>query len=104
METIITIALLDEEFKFKADENSSVDPQEIACYLADEIRKVEVRFPAHARKTSKLAIVLMAALNITRDKFELRNNHSTFIQTVSSRAEQIDRLIRSHEPDSMPRL
>ncbi len=95
METIITIELLDEQFKFKADENSAVDPREIALYLTEEIRQVETRFPAYARKTNKLAIVVTAALNIAKQNCELKNNHQHFLQSVATRAERLDRMIRS---------
>lgn len=99
---IITIELLDEQFKFKTDENSIVDPQDIAHHLIEEITQVEAKFPVYARKTSKLAIVVMAALNIAKDNFELQNRHSTFINNVSTRAERLDFLIRSYKFDSMP--
>lgn len=93
MEKIITIELLDEQFKFKADENSSVDPQEIALYLAEEVKAVEARFPAYARKTNKLAIVVTAALNIAKHNSELRSHHQSFLNTVATRAERLERLI-----------
>ena len=95
METIITIELLDEQFKFKADENSTVDPQDIALYLTEEIKQVEARFPAYARKTNKLAIVVTAALNIAKQNCELKSQNTRFLHTVSTRAEKLDRLIRS---------
>ncbi len=102
VEKIITIELLDEQFKFKADANSTVDPQDIAHHLIEEITQVEAKFPAYARKTSKLAIVVMAALNIAKNNFELQNHHSTFLNTVSTRAEKLDYMIRSCSFDSMP--
>ncbi len=95
MERIITIELLDEQFKFKADENSTVNPEDIAHYLTAEIKQVESRFPAHARKTNKLAIVVTAALNIAKHNVELKNDHLSFLNTVAARTDRLDRLIRS---------
>lgn len=94
VETIITIELLDELFKFKADEDSVVDPQDIAIYLTEEIKQVEARFPAYARKTNKLAIVVTAALNIAKYNCELKHQHQRFLTSMATRAERLDRLIR----------
>jgi cell division protein ZapA (FtsZ GTPase activity inhibitor) len=95
LENIITIELLDEQFKFKADTNSAVDPNEIARCLTEEVRRVEAGFPSYARKTNKLAIVMIAALNIAKNNIELQMRHQSLLATVASRAEKLDRLINS---------
>lgn len=95
MDNIITIELLDEQFKFRADENSGVDPWDIAQYLADEVRQVEAKFPAYARKSNKLAILVTAALNIAKYNAELKDRNKAVLETVARRAEKLDRMIAS---------
>ena len=95
MEQVITIELLGETFKFKSDENRK-KLEEILSYLMEEVRKVEEQFPSHALKTNKLAIVVMAALNISKQFVELTNNHSDFLNSVSSRASKLGEMIETN--------
>lgn len=96
MEKIITIELLGEPFKFLVEDDSKANPDDIAAFLMDAVQQVEVRFPDYARKTSKLAIMVLAALNITKQYFELLENHSEFLKTMSCRAARMERIIDSN--------
>ena len=96
MEKIITIELLGETFKFKADENRK-NLEEILSHLTQEVRKVEEQFPVHALKTNKLAIVVMAALNISKQFVALTNNHSDFLNSVSSRTSKLGEMMRQSD-------
>lgn len=92
MEQVIKIELLGETFKFKSDENRK-NLKEILSYLMNELHKVEEQFPPHALKTNKLAIVVMTALNISKQYIELTNSHSDLLETVSSRTLKLDEMI-----------
>jgi len=96
VEQVITIELLGETFKFKADENSK-SLEEILSFLMQEVQKVEEQFPAHALKTNKLAIVVMAALNISKQFVALTNNHSDFLNSVSSRTSKLGEMMRQSD-------
>lgn len=89
MEQVIKIKLLGETFKFKSEETRS-NLKDILSYLLKEIHKVEGQFPSHALKTNKSAILVMTALNISKQYVELANYHSDFINNVSSRMTKID--------------
>lgn len=95
MEKIITIELLGEHFKFKADKGREVDAEEVGALLVNEVNAVASRFPAHAQKTNKLAIVVMAALNIAKRYMELSVHHGEFVESVSRRADRMDRMLAS---------
>ena len=95
MEQVITIELLGETFKFKADENRK-NLEEILVYLEQEVRKVEKQFPAHALKTNKLAIVVMAALNISKQFVEMTNRHSDFLKSISTRTSKLGEMIETN--------
>ena len=96
VEQVITIELLGETFKFKADENRE-NLEEILTYLMQEVQKVEEQFPGHALKTNKLAIMVMAALNISKQFIELTNNHSDFMNSVSSRTSKLGEMMRQSD-------
>jgi len=96
VEQVITIELLGETFKFKADENRK-SLEEISSFLMQEVQKVEEQFPAHALKTNKLAIVVMAALNISKQLVELTNNHSDFLNSVSLRTSKLGEMMRQSD-------
>jgi cell division protein ZapA (FtsZ GTPase activity inhibitor) len=94
VEQIITIEILGEAFRFKADEGD-LSAEEIAQLLTDEVHKVASQFPAHALKTNKLAILVLAALNISKQYVELLNQHSRFLESVSSRANRLGDMIET---------
>ena len=97
LEQIITIELLGEYFKFRADKDSPMDAREVADYLAAEVHQVASRFPAHAQKTNKLAIVVLAALNVVKQHMELKQDHDELLQSVASRALTMDQMIASSQ-------
>jgi cell division protein ZapA (FtsZ GTPase activity inhibitor) len=92
VEQVIKIELLGETFKFKSEQNRK-NLKEILSYMMDELHKVEEQFPPYALKTNKLAILVMTALNISKQYVELTNNHSEFLDAVSSRASKLDQMI-----------
>jgi len=92
VEQLITIELLDEKFQFKVDEGH-VNPREVAEYLSAEIESVSEQFPKHALRTNKLAVVVSAALNITKQYFELKTNHSEVVANVADRTLKLDDLL-----------
>jgi len=89
VEQVIKIELLGETFRFKSEETRS-NLKEILSFLLKELQKVENQFPSHALKTNKSAILVMTALNISKQYVELANSHSDFINSVSSRMAKID--------------
>jgi len=92
VEQVIKIELLGETFKFKSDQNRK-NLKEILSFMMEELKNVEEQFPPHAMKTNKLAILVMTALNISKQYVELTNNHSEFLDSVSSRASKLDEMI-----------
>ncbi len=95
MEQVIKIEVLGESFKFKSDANRD-DLKEILRYLKTELHKVEKQFPPHALKTSKTAILVMTALNISKQYVELSNSHMDLKETVSARASKLEEMIEDH--------
>ncbi len=92
MQQLITIELLGETFQFKVQEDD-LNPKEVADYLTAEVAAVSRQFPEHALKTNKLAIVVAAALNMTKKYFELKTYHVDFVGDVSHRARRLDDML-----------
>jgi len=101
VEQVIKIELLGETFRFKSEENRN-NLKQILSYLTQELKKVEEQFPPHALKTNKLAIVMMTALNISKQYIELTNNHSDLVKSISSRAVKLDAMIDAQWLDNFP--
>ncbi len=95
MEQIITIELLGESFNFKVDQDSRIDAKDVTAHLVGEVNQVASRFPLHAQKTNKLAIVVLAALNIAKQHAELDMQFGEFVSAVAGRAETMDQMIVS---------
>ena len=82
----VTIEIFGHPFTFKADENIS-KAKEVADYLKDEVDKVERQLPDDSKKTiSKRAILILAALNIANEYFEMKENQADLLKTMEKRA------------------
>lgn len=95
MDEIVTIDLFGEEFRFKPDDQVK-NPEQIAQYLKKYITDAETMFP---NKTitgkNKLAILLLAAMNLSKDFYELKVQYTELeaqIDTgISSLLRKIDK-------------
>ncbi|MCP4552614.1 MAG: cell division protein ZapA [Bacteroidetes bacterium] len=84
MDEIIKIDLFGEEFRFKPDEQVK-DPDKVAQYLKDYIKEAEGLFQNKSTGRNKIAILLLAAMNLSKDFYELKQQHSELEQKVEKR-------------------
>ena len=84
MDEIIKIDLFGEEFRFKPDEHVN-DPDKVAQYLKDYIKEAEGLFQNKSTGRNKIAILLLAAMNLSKDFYELKQQHSELEQKVEKR-------------------
>lgn len=84
MEQLVTIELFGQPYTFKT-ESDVADAQEVADYLVKEVTKIETQ---HSSKSSvtKLATLILAALNIANENIELKKNHSDLLKDISKRS------------------
>lgn len=87
-EQIITVDLLGEVYTLKAEDNVQ-NPQQIADYLVAEIKRVEKQMPAKLG-ASKLAIMLLASMNIVNEYFEKTQCAQEVIAKLESRIQQLE--------------
>ena len=84
MDEIVKIDLFGEEFRFKPD-GQVKDPDKVAQYLKDYIKEAEGLFRNKTTGRNKIAILLLAAMNLSRDFYELKQQHSELERDVERR-------------------
>ena len=88
MEKTVTIELFGQPHTFKA--NSEVTKEkEVADLLVKEVARVENQQSGQSSNISKLAILMLAALNIANEHMELKRNYSKFLQDVTDRTSKL---------------
>lgn len=104
MDEIITIDLFGEEFRFKPDDEVK-NPEQVAQYLKKYIKDAEVLFTNKTSGKNKIAILLLAAMNLSKDFHELKVQHSELENDISKRisslAGKIDKGIEKKEKYSL---
>ena len=88
MEKTVTIELFGQPHTFKA--NSEVTKEkEVADFLVREVTRVEDQQSSQSSNISKLAILMIAALNIANEHMELKRNYSKLMRDVSNRTSKL---------------
>ena len=90
MDEIITIDLFGEEFKFKPD-NQVDNPEQVAQHLKKYLKEAESLFPKKSTGKNKLAILLLAAMNLSKDFHELKMQKTKLESQVNSRISSIEK-------------
>ncbi len=80
MDQLITIELFGQAYTFKAS-GQVLRAKEITNYVAGEVEKVRVAGEA----PSKLDMVILAALNIANDYFEVRSSRQDLVRVMDQR-------------------
>ena len=84
MDEIVKIDLFGEEFRFKPDSQVK-DPDKVAQYLKDYIKEAEGLFQNKTSGRNRIAILLLAAMNLSKDFYELKQQHSELERDVERR-------------------
>ena len=84
MDQHITIEIFGHPFTFKADNDIS-KAREVAAYLEEEVGKVERQLSAESVNINKRAILILAALNIANEYFELRENQTDLLENMAQK-------------------
>jgi len=94
LDEIVVIDLFGEEFRFKPD-NQVKNPDQVAQYLKKYIKEAEGLFQNKTSAKNKIAILLLAAMNLSKDFHELKLQHSELEKDIdnqiSSLVEKIDK-------------
>jgi len=85
LEQLVTIELFGHPFTFKAEADAA-QAKEVADFLVNEVNKAEVQLSSKSTNVTKRIILILAALNIANQYFELRQNHNDLLQNISERS------------------
>ena len=84
MEKTVTIELFGQPQTFKADSGVTKE-KEVADLLVNEVARVESQHAGQSSNISKIAILMLAALNIANEHMELKRNYSKLLRDVTDR-------------------
>ncbi|MDL1968732.1 MAG: cell division protein ZapA [Deltaproteobacteria bacterium] len=88
MEQIVTIELFGQSYTFKTD-SEVFKAEEVADYLVKEVMKVERQHSVKTLEVTKFTILILAALNIANENYEIKRNDSEFLKNISQRLNRI---------------
>lgn len=85
MNQFLTIELFGHPFTFKTEADVSM-AKEIADFLVKEVAKVEVQLSNKSSNITKHAILILTALNIANEYFELKKSYANLLENISKRS------------------
>ena len=88
MENFVSIELFGHKYTFQTEEKID-DAKEVADFLASEVAKIETKLEGNAVRTNKIAIMIMAALNISNEHIETKKNYSGLLIDISKRSSRL---------------
>ena len=88
MEKTVTIELFGQPHTFKANSEVTKE-QEVADLLVKEVARVENQQSDQSSNISKLAILMLAALNIANEHMELKRNYTELLRDVTNRSTKL---------------
>ncbi len=93
MDEIVIIDLFGEEFRFKPDDQVE-NPEQVAQYLKKYIKDAEKLFPNKTTTgKNKIAILLLAAMNLSKDFHELKVHRDKLEKLINTRISSIEEKI-----------
>lgn len=84
MDQHVTIEIFGHPFTFKADRDIS-KAKEVAAYLEEEVGKVERQLSDASVSINKRAILILAALNIANEYFEMKENQAVLLEMMAQK-------------------
>lgn len=98
MDEIVKIELFGEEFRFKPEHDQRYDPVKIAIHVKEYINEAEGHFQNKTSSKNKMAILLLAAMNLSKDYHELCMKYSDLEKDIENRIssllEKIDKTVK----------
>ena len=96
LDQLVTIELFGQPYTFKA-EAGSLRAKEVAEFLVNEVNKVAEQIAQKTSTTTKQTILILAALNIAKESFELKKNHMDFLQHISEKSARLIQILDACE-------
>ena len=84
LDEIVVIDLFGEKFRFKSD-NQVENPEQVVQYLKKHINEAQELFQNKTSENNKIAILLLAAMNLSKDFHELKLQHYGLEKEIDNR-------------------
>jgi len=92
LEHLVKIELFGKHYTFKA-ETDAIHATEVADFLVQEVRRIESQLNDSPTSLNQLGIMIMTALNIANNNFEIKKNHSDFLCEISEKSANMIKLL-----------
>lgn len=97
MEQFVEINLFGRSLTLKT-ESETTKAEDVADYLVKEVQKVEQQQSGTVPAMSDLATMILSALNIANENFEMKEEQSKFLLEVYDRTNNLIRLLDESIP------
>ncbi len=97
MEQLIRIDVFGQTYTFKADAGKT-DPRMVADFLMEAVRKLESGQSSPAASSNQFILLLQAALNITSEHMQLKQQLTEMSQRISKQTERLHSLMETTGP------
>lgn len=95
MDQVLTLDILGQPFTFKADVDVS-EAKAVADYVVESVDRARSQCATKTASIDKRAILILTALNITSEFFELKRRHERLLQDLNQRSEDMLQSIETH--------
>jgi cell division protein ZapA (FtsZ GTPase activity inhibitor) len=95
VEQLLTIELFGQAYAFKADEDFDRAKQ-VADLIVKEVERVEMEQVVPSSGMRKVAVLLLATLNIANENYELKKKQASVYRTVGTRLKNLLNLLEGH--------
>ena len=88
MDQVLTLEILGQPFSFKTDVDLS-DARAVADYVIESVDRARSQCAHKTASLDKRAILILTALNITNEYFELKKRHQQLLHDLDQRSEDL---------------
>ena len=89
---MITIKIFGRSYSFKTELDAE-KANAVADILIYEVGRIQEKTPEQTPEMAKLTILLLAALNMASENFDLKQNQNNFIRRVHEKSAHLNRLM-----------
>ncbi len=88
MDQVLTLEILGQPFTFKADVDDT-DAKAVADYVIESVDRASSQCAKKGGSPDKRAILILTALNITNEYFEMRKRHQRLLHDINQRSDDL---------------
>lgn len=95
LDQLLTIEVLGQPFTFKTD-SEKTDAKAVADYVVQAVDSIHAQGTQKAQLLDKRAILILAALNIANDYFNLNKKYQQLLQDIDHRSANLIQVLETH--------